>query len=328
MKALKDKFGRVHDYLRLSLIDKCNLRCTYCMPEDMHFFHKSQIMSLKEIKYFSSLFVNEFGINKIRLTGGEPLIRQDIEEILLFLKTLNIQLNITTNGIYLQKYIDVIKESGIKSVNISLDTLEHERFFKINRREGLAQVKEGIEAALKNDLHVKLNMVVLKNENECEVSSFVELTKHENIHVRFIEFMPFNDNTWQLDQVVPYKTMLEDLSVLFDIEKLDDEVHSTTKKFKVKGYKGTFAFITTMTAPFCSDCNRIRLTADGKLKNCLFSNREMDLLSAHRNGSDVKALIVEEIQMKKAQLGGMDTFMKSELERENFNSRCMTSIGG
>jgi cyclic pyranopterin phosphate synthase len=320
-KTLTDSFGRMHDYLRISLTDRCNLRCLYCMPvEDISFSPSEKLMSVEEIYSIASAFV-DLGVKKIRLTGGEPLVRADARKIIHRLGDLPVELTITTNAIRTDEFIDDFINAGIRSINVSLDTFNREKFFKITRRDNFKNVLENIHLLILNNFHVKINAVVIKGVNEEELCDFVEFTKEYSVHIRFIEFMPFPGNGWSREKVFTYRQMLEHIRLKFDIEKLPDEKNSTAKKFKVPGYAGTFAFINTITLPFCGDCNRLRLTADGKIKNCLFSKGEIDLLSAFRNGKDIQSLIFSSLRNKKKETGDQDFSLPTE-------NRSMIAIGG
>ena len=324
---LLDRFGRVHDYLRLSLVDKCNLRCTYCMPENIRFLAKSQLMSDAEILELAGIFV-EMGVKKIRLTGGEPLLRKNAAEIIRGLAALPVELAITTNGILLHEFLDLFQEIGMRSINFSLDSFDPVRFAEITRRDLFAQVKQNMDAAVAAGLHVKVNMVVIRGFNEDEVVDFVSRTATERIHVRFIEFMPFDGNNWHWNQVYSYNEMLELISARYAIEKLQDKPNSTSKGYRVQGFAGTFSVISTITQPFCSTCNRIRLTAEGKLRNCLFAREERDLLEAMRAGKDVRSLIRASIQGKAEKLGGLPEFQNEKKLLEKLDGRAMVKIGG
>ncbi len=318
---LSDSFGRVHDYLRISLTDRCNLRCTYCMPtEDMQFALHSKLMTANEIYSIAKTFVN-LGVKKIRLTGGEPLVRKDAQLIIELLSELPVELTLTTNATKTNDFIEVFKKAGIKSVNVSLDTFDREKFFTITRRNDFEKVWQNIHELIANDFHVKLNVVAMEGVNDDELIDFVKFTKNQPVHIRFIEFMPFPGNHWKMDKVFTYLEMLEKIRTHFAIEKLYDEKHSTAKKYWVPGFAGTFAFINTVTLPFCGDCNRLRLTADGKMKNCLFSKGEIDLLTPYRNGGDIEELIFESLKNKKKQTGGQDFSVPTE-------NRSMIAIGG
>ena len=323
-----DKYNRVHDYLRISLTDNCNLRCFYCMPEeDYEFTPASRLMQCHEIEALSKIFVAH-GVTKIRLTGGEPLVRKDAKEIILALSKLPVKLTLTTNATRLHDFSDTLAQAGIRSLNISLDTLQSDKFLLVTRRDQFKQVYDNIRLMIKKGFHVKVNMVVMKGLNENEINDFVEWTKHEPVHVRFIEFMPFTGNRWTSNKVFSYHEMLELIETKYEIIKLQDEKHDTAKKFQVPGHIGTFAVISTMSENFCGTCNRMRLTADGKMKNCLFSRTETDLLTALRNGEDVVPLIHQSIRSKAKELGGQFTPDFEHLHAEDINNRSMITIGG
>lgn len=323
-----DEFDRVHDYLRISLTDNCNLRCFYCMPEeDYAFTPASRLMQAEEIEAIARLFAAN-GVKKIRLTGGEPLVRKDAANIIQKLAQLDVRLTMTTNATRLHEYIDVIKASGMTSLNISLDTLDKDRFLLMTRRDQYDRVMSNIKLAIREGLHVKVNVVVMKGVNDSEIIDFIRWTKDQPIHVRFIEFMPFSGNRWNSDRVMTWQQILEVATDRFDILPLDREKHETAKKYEVPGHQGTFAVISTMSAPFCSDCNRMRLTADGKMKNCLFSASETDLLTPFRAGKDILPLIHENIKDKKKALGGQFTTALENIETSKLENRSMITIGG
>jgi GTP 3',8-cyclase len=323
-----DSFNRVHDYLRISLTDNCDLRCFYCMPEeDYQFTPNQQLMQADEIEAIAKAFVLE-GVKKIRLTGGEPLVRKDFADILQRLAKLGIELTMTTNGTRLHEFIETIKAAGLKSLNISLDTLQKERFLLMTKRDKQEQVMHNIKLALEGNILVKVNVVAMKGINDSEIIDFVNWTKNSPIHVRFIEFMPFDGNKWNSDKVITLQQILDKIGTQFEIEALPGLPHETAKKFKVPGHQGTFAVISTMSAPFCGDCNRMRLTADGKMKNCLFSDAESDILGAYRKGENIIPLIHRNIGNKKQALGGQFTTDLEHIEASNLHNRTMISIGG
>lgn len=325
---IKDKHGRVHTYLRISLTDNCNLRCFYCMPEeDYEFTPVSRLMQAGEIESLAKTFV-DLGVNKIRLTGGEPLVRKDARDIILRLSKLPVKLTLTTNATRVHEFIDVFKEAGIRSLNVSLDTLDKDRFLFMTRRDQFQRTMENIRLLIDQDFHVKLNMVVMKGLNETEIPDFVAWTKEEPIHVRFIEFMPFEGNRWTSNKVFTLPEMLDLVQTRFEIESLHNDIHDTDKKFRAVGHAGTFAVISTMSSPFCAGCNRIRLTADGKIKNCLFSKSETDLLTALRNGEDVVSLIHQNIGQKAKELGGQFDTDIEHIHPEEIHNRSMITIGG
>ena len=323
-----DGFSRVHDYLRISLTDNCNLRCFYCMPEEEYeFTPASRLMQVDEIEAIAKVFVAH-GVKKIRLTGGEPLVRKDAAEIIRRLAALDIRLTLTTNGTRLHEFMDVIKSSGISSLNISLDTLDKDRFLLMTRRDQYDRVRSNIALAIREGLHVKVNVVVMKGVNDGEIADFIRWTKDEPIHVRFIEFMPFSGNKWNSERVMTWQQILEVATDTFDVLPLEREKHETAKKYIIPGHQGTFAVISTMSAPFCGDCNRMRLTADGKMKNCLFSTTETDLLTPFRQGMDIVPLIYQSIRDKKKALGGQFTTDMEKIETSKLENRSMITIGG
>lgn len=328
---LVDKFGRVHDYLRLSLTERCNLRCFYCMPEDgIRLHEKEAIMRQDEIIDMANVF-SGLGVKKIRLTGGEPLVRKDAPEIISRLGELPGTLGITTNGILVDRFIDTFKNAGINSVNVSLDSLNREKQAKISRRDYFERIIGNINLLLEEGFEVKVNTVLMKDVNDDEILNFIDWTKDLPLHVRFIEFMPFSGNKWSWDRGVSHDTILQTVRDHYTddgVIKIDDHPNDTTKNFKVDGFAGTFGVIASMTNPFCGTCNRIRLTADGKMKNCLFSRSETDLLTPFREGSDIVPLIRSSIWDKKAQRAGHDSIENMEGPNARISERTMVSIGG
>ncbi len=325
---LLDSFGRSHNYLRISLTDNCNFRCFYCMPEDEYDFTPSaKLMQKDEIISLAKTFV-ALGVNKIRLTGGEPLIRKDAGEIIESLAALPVTLHITTNGTRLHEFADTISNAGIKGINISLDTLNRDRFIFITKRDQFDVVHKNIELMIDRGLRVKVNVVVMKGINDDEIIDFVEWTKDSPVHIRFIEFMPFTGNKWTSNKVFTWQEILGVIEARFTFTPIENEKNDTAKNYTVKGHAGSFSVISTMSAPFCSTCNRIRLTADGKLKNCLFSGDETDLLTPFRNGEDVIELIKINILNKKKELGGQFDKNFEDLNPDNIFNRSMINIGG
>lgn len=325
---LFDQHNRIHNYLRISLTDNCNLRCSYCMPdEEYDFTPASRLMQVDEIETLAKIFV-ENGVDKIRLTGGEPLVRKDAAEIIERLARLPVKLTITTNGTRLHDFIDLFEKTGVKSLNISLDTLDKDKFILLAKRNLFEKVYENIQLLIERNFHVKVNMVVIKNVNDDEILDFVAWTKDSPVHIRFIEFMPFTGNKWENDKVFTWQEILGKVSSHFPIIPLNRELHETAKKYTVEGHRGTFAVISTMSSPFCSDCNRMRLTADGKMKNCLFSSTETDLLTSLRNGEDVLPLIRQSLHLKEKELGGQFTAEIDQVHAGEITNRSMITIGG
>lgn len=328
-KNIVDKFGRVHDYLRISLTERCNLRCFYCMPEEgIPLREKESFMNSEELISITKDFV-ELGIRKVRLTGGEPLIKKNIEQVLRELSKLNIEIAMTTNGVLLDTYHDLLKECGVKNLNISLDSLKEDRFNSISRRNYFTRILSNVHLMLASGFNVKINVVLMKGVNEDEIIDFIEWTKDKKVDVRFIEFMPFDGNNWNTDKKVSAAEILEIVKEHYGPEKIVrklDGRNDTARNYKIENFKGSFGIISSVTNPFCSTCNRIRLTADGRIKNCLFSQEETDLLTMHRAGGDLKQLIVDAIDSKYKERGGVGDFEK---DTEGFLlNRSMVRIGG
>ncbi|XP_040329346.1 molybdenum cofactor biosynthesis protein 1 isoform X2 [Herpailurus yagouaroundi] len=292
---LTDSFGRQHSYLRISLTEKCNLRCQYCMPEEgVPLTPKADLLTTEEILTLARLFVKE-GVDKIRLTGGEPLIRPDVVDIVAQLHRLEglRTIGITTNGINLARLLPQLQKAGLSAINISLDTLVPAKFEFIVRRKGFHKVMEGIHKAIELGYSpVKVNCVVMRGLNEDELLDFVALTEGLPLDVRFIEYMPFDGNKWNFKKMVSYKEMLDTLRQQWpELEKLPEEESSTAKAFKVPGFRGQVSFITSMSEHFCGTCNRLRITADGNLKVCLFGNSEVSLRDHLRAGASEEELL-------------------------------------
>ncbi|KNA12645.1 hypothetical protein SOVF_124170 [Spinacia oleracea] len=325
---LVDSFGRLHTYLRISVSERCNLRCQYCMPDDgVELTPSPELLSKDEIVRLANLFVN-CGVNKIRLTGGEPTIRKDIEDICLQLSEMKglKTLSITTNGLTLARKLPKLKECGLTAVNISLDTLVPAKFEFMTRRRGHEKVIESIDAAV--DLGydpVKVNCVVMRGFNDDEICDFVELTREKPINVRFIEFMPFDGNVWNVKKLVSYSEIMARVVEKFsDLKRLNDDPTDTAKNFRVEGHRGTVSFITSMTEHFCAGCNRLRLLADGNLKVCLFGAAEESLRDPMRSGADdseLMEIIGRAVKRKKAAHAGM-------FDLANTANRPMIRIGG
>lgn len=326
---LTDPFGRFHTYLRISLTERCNLRCQYCMPEEgVVLSPKSHILTFEEIERLARLFVSQ-GVNKIRLTGGEPLIRQDVEEIvgrLGALKSLGLQtLAMTTNGLLLPKKLPSLAKLGVNLLNISLDSLQPEKNHFITRRTGFAQTMQGIQLALDMGFNpVKVNCVVMKGFNEDELVDFVAWTAHQAIEVRFIEYMPFGGNAWKDAKFVPFEEMKTIIEAVYPLEKVQGHPNDTSKTYRVAGFKGQVGFITSMSEAFCDTCNRLRITADGHLKVCLHGEAEVSLRDAMRSGvtdTELASIIHAAVSRKKAAHAGM--YQLVDLE-----NRPMILIGG
>ncbi|MCX7912631.1 MAG: GTP 3',8-cyclase MoaA [Dehalococcoidales bacterium] len=293
MTGLFDSFQRPINYLRISVTDRCNLRCIYCMPEEgVKLMSHEDILTYEEIYAVTKASVG-LGISRVRLTGGEPLVRLGLTDLVKMLSSIEgiTDLSMTTNGILLAQHARSLREAGLKRVNVSLDTLRSERFRRITRCGELEDVLRGIRVAQEVGLNpVKINVVVMAAVNDDELVDFARRTVNEGWHVRFIEHMPVNgkDNAGTL---VPVKEMKRRLSVLGNLEPWKMEAgNGPAKYFRLDGASGTIGFITPVTEHFCYGCNRLRLTADGKLRPCLLSEEEIDLRGALRAGASTEAL--------------------------------------
>ncbi len=288
---LIDTHQRVHNYLRISLTDNCNFRCQYCMPQELiERLPNDHLMQVDEIEEIAKIFV-DLGVKKIRLTGGEPMVRKEFPEILDRISKLPVELCITTNGVLTRRYLENLKPADVDSINVSLDSLDPATFKKITKRDNLQRVWDNILLLLDEEFTVKINTVAIKGVIEEEILDFVEITKELPLHVRMIEFMPFTGNNWDSSQVITAGQMLNWIKEEYEMVKLKDKPHATSKRYKAVGHEGTFAFITTMSEYFFGSCNRMRLPAEGKMKNCLFGKEETDLLGTLRKGEDIVPLI-------------------------------------
>ena len=306
---LTDNFSRHHDYLRISITERCNLRCTYCMPEEgVPLSPASHLLTTPEISYLSALFVSQ-GVTKIRLTGGEPTIRKDIVHLMHSIGNLRQrglrELCLTTNGIALYRKLDSMVEAGLTGVNLSLDTLDPFQFQIMTRRKGFDAVMKSIERILEMNklgagIKLKINCVVMRGINEREILPFVEMGREKDVEVRFIEYMPFDGNKWSQKKMLGYKEMLAMIRETYPtLYKVQDHKNDTSKTFAVPGFVGRIGFITSMTHNFCGSCNRLRITSDGNLKVCLFGNSEVSLRDLLRKGNNMQPIDEEAMEALK-----------------------------
>ena len=326
--SINDQFGRTFNYLRIAVNEHCNLRCIYCMPEEgIHFQTKKRLLKTEEICRIIEL-MSGMGVSKIRFTGGEPLLRKDLPELIQFANgTDGIEsIHLTTNGLLLDKYIKKLENTGLTGINISLDSLNPEKFKKITRRDGLDLVLNGLKKAIQSYIpSTKVNVVAMRDFNDDELLDFVQLTKENDITVRFIELMPFDSHQiWKTGKFYRAEQIVSDLKNqigdLIPVEGSRTEHHI----IKVKGHKGKVAVIPSYSRNLCGQCNRIRITADGKLLNCLYSKEETNIRDALRNNvtdEGIKKIIWDTMGKKykdgwKAQSQG------------NKNRESMTQIGG
>jgi cyclic pyranopterin phosphate synthase len=300
------------------------------MPADgIQLSPKSHIMTYEEIYRIAHKFV-ENGVTKIRLTGGEPLVRKDVSLIMEKLSTLPVELAITTNGVIVDRFIEQFKKCGIQKINVSLDSLDALKNESITRRDYFTKVYNNILLLVKEGFEVKVNCVLMKGFNDNEIIDFVEFTKHHKLQIRFIEFMPFDGNKWKMEKLVSLEDILKQVYKRYDLThftRLKDQPNDTAKNYKIKDYQGSFAVISSVTNPFCDSCNRIRLTANGQLKNCLFSTSESDILTPLREGKSIDPIIQKAIRSKKKIRSGMDTLDKFK-DPNSHDNRSMIAIGG
>ena len=330
MTKLKDSFGRQIEYVRLAVTDRCNLRCQYCMPA-----HGIDIVPRKELLTFKEMYrlirvLTELGVNKVRLTGGEPFVRKDFVGFLEMLSYNDLldTINITTNGALISRHINKIEKlKKVKNINLSIDSLQQDKFAKITRRDVFPEVYKTFELLEKSSLNLKLNVVVQSGFNTDEIVDFVRLTKDKNVAVRFIEEMPFNgkgqrkmEKNWTLNKI------LEEVKTVFHVDEIQSEKSSTSRNYKVKNHLGTFGIIPAFTRTICNDCNRIRITSTGTFKNCLFDDGVFNLRDFMRKGAsneDLKALFLSLVKEKPA-----NGFIAEANRKNGAASESMSTIGG
>ena len=323
-----DRFGRVFTYLRIAVNQDCNLRCIYCMPEKGLPFEKStNIMSQNEIHRILKIS-SELGVNKVRFTGGEPLIHPHIISFIqMATKISGIgSVHLTTNGVFLKNMIGDLKKAGLKGINISIDTLNIKKYFHITRRNALNKAKEGLKAAISIGIpSIKINVVVLRGFNDDEFKDFAELTKEHSITVRFIELMPFDGHQiWKTGKFMSINDIKKKLKQKFPDMISTDGSKTEHIVYKIPGYKGKIAIIPAFSRNLCSQCNRIRITADGKIRNCLFDSNEADILGLIRLGAtddDLKTILIKTMWKKEH-----DGWEAQNSKQETRNS--MAQIGG
>ena len=323
-----DRFGRSFNYLRLALNEQCNLRCIYCMPEEgIDFRSEDKLLTTEEIFRLIKL-TSKMGVSKIRFTGGEPLLRKDLSELVQFAHQCKgiESVHLTTNGLLLSKRIEELEKSGLSGINISLDTLDTDKFKKITRRDGLDMVLNSLQKALASNIQsIKLNIVAMRDFNDDELMDFVELTKNNDITVRFIELMPFDSHQiWKTGKFYGADDIVADIKKQVDALKPIDGSRTEHHIFRVNDYKGKVAVIPAYSRSLCGECNRIRITADGKLLNCLYSQDETNLRDAMRTGKT--DMIIKEMiygTMKKKFKDGWEA-----QKQGNDNRESMTQIGG
>ncbi len=326
-----DSHGRKINYLRLAVTDRCNLRCFYCMPhEGLNWLNRQDLLTYEEMLRLSAVLVQN-GIEKIRITGGEPFVRKDIMSFLMQLSKLQglKELSITTNGVLTAPFVPELKKLGIRSVNLSLDTLDAARFMDITHRDELKSVLDTLNALLQHDIDVKVNAVVMADKNIEDIIPLVELTKANKLDVRFIEEMPFNGNGNHYESLEwDHIRIMQKVKDHFPgMQKIQDAPHSTSYNYNIPGHKGNVGVIAAYTRSFCGTCNRIRLTPDGTLKTCLYDDGVLnvrDLLRSNISDADMLLAFQEAINKKPA--NGWDA--EHNRRAGNLVSESMATIGG
>src|SRR5918997_4745857 len=328
MEPLVDGHGRRIEDLRVSVTDRCNFRCQYCMPaEGLAWLERKAILSFEEIERLVSLFVR-LGVTDVRLTGGEPLVRKQFPRLAAKLSLIDglEDLSVTTNGFLLERDADALVAAGIHRVNVSIDSLQRDRFYAMTRRDALPQVLRGLEALGRYPhLKVKVNAVAMREFTEQEALPFAEFAREHPFQVRFIEFMPLDgDHSWKPDSVLTGDELRAIIEQRYPLEELPREPSATARVFRFVDGRGEIGFINPVSEPFCSDCNRVRLTADGKLRTCLFSIHETDLrepLRAGASDAELERLVRAAVWQKE---------LKHHVNEPGFRqpARSMSAIGG
>ena len=329
MQQLIDSFGRQIKYVRLAITDRCNLRCQYCMPaQGIEIVPRKELLTYKEM-YRIIRVLTELGVSKVRLTGGEPFVRKDLIGFLEMLSYNDLldTINITTNGALISKHIQTLENlKKIKNLNLSMDSLQADKFHKITRRDVFPEVYKTFELLEKSSLHLKLNVVVQSGFNTDEINDFVQLTQDKDIAVRFIEEMPFNGNGQRnLQETWNFNRILQEITSEYEITEVPSKKSSTSKNYQVKNYVGTIGIIPAFTRTICNDCDRIRITSTGMLKNCLFDDGVFSIRDFLRNGAsneDLKLLFLKLVKEKPK-----NGFI-AEANRKGNVSESMSTIGG
>ena len=330
MSKLVDNFGRQMEYVRLAVTDRCNLRCQYCMPaQGIDIVPRQELLSYKEM-YRLIRVLTELGVKKVRLTGGEPFVRKDFVSFLEMLSYNDLldEINITTNGALISKYISKIEKlEKVKTINLSIDSLEKDKFSKITRRDVFSDVYKTFEILEKSSLDLKLNVVVQSGFNTDEIVDFVRLTKDKNIIVRFIEEMPFNGKGQRdMQENWTFKKILNEIKTEFKVVEIQSKKSSTSRNYKIENHKGTVGIIPAFTRTICNDCNRIRITSTGTFKNCLFDDGVFNLRDFIRKGAsneDLKELFLRLVKQKPE-----NGFIAEANRKDGRASESMSTIGG
>ncbi|WP_159885574.1 GTP 3',8-cyclase MoaA [Paenibacillus puerhi] len=331
---LVDRYGRVHDYLRISVTDRCNLRCVYCMPEEgMQFEPEENILSFEEIHEVVRVLAG-FGVRKLRLTGGEPLVRRNLERLVGMLHEIPgiDDIALTTNGIYFASRAEAFREAGLTRINISMDSLREDRFRMITRGGDVERVLQSLKAARRVGLApIKLNVVLMKGINEDEIEDFLRLGLEDDLHVRFIEYMPIghDDQGWK-SRYLPLTEVLQRCSAQgWTVEELQDEVRGNgpSQNFRIAGAAGSFGLIHPVSDHFCQTCNRLRLTADGNIKPCLYWSDEFNVRKAIGDDRKLAEMFFRALDVK-PESHEMAKALENERQSHTPTERRMSQIGG
>ncbi|HUA07235.1 MAG TPA: GTP 3',8-cyclase MoaA [Solirubrobacteraceae bacterium] len=329
LEPLRDGHGRLIGDLRVSVTDRCNFRCQYCMPaEGLPWLERTEILRFEEIERLVRLF-GDMGVHDVRLTGGEPLVRKEFPRLAAMLAQIDTvhDLSVTTNGFLLERDAEALVRAGIDRFNVSVDSLQRDRFFELTRRDALPQVLRGLEqlASFPEAHPIKINAVAMRGFTEDEVVPFAEFARRTPYEVRFIEFMPLDaDHAWSEDQVLTGAEIRDAINAVYPLEAAPREPHATARVYRFADGHGKVGFINPVSEPFCGDCNRVRLTADGRLRTCLFSLNETDLRGPMRDGVDDRELeqIIRDAVWRKE--------LKHHVGEPGFiqPARSMSAIGG
>jgi molybdenum cofactor biosynthesis protein A len=330
MSKLVDNFGRQMEYVRLAVTDRCNLRCQYCMPaQGIDIVPRQELLTFKEM-YRLIRVLTELGVNKVRLTGGEPFVRKDFVGFLEMLSYNDLleAINITTNGALISQHIDRIEKLGkVKDINLSIDSLNREKFAKITRRDAFPEVYKTLELLEKSSLNLKLNVVVQSGFNTDEIVDFVRFTKDKNMAVRFIEEMPFNGKGQRkMEENWTFNRILSEIKTEFDVKDIISEKSSTSRNYAIDNHRGTIGIIPAFTRTICNNCNRIRITSIGTFKNCLFDDGVFNLRDFIRKGAsndDLKELFLSLVKEKLE-----NGFIAEANRKDGGASESMSTIGG
>jgi GTP 3',8-cyclase len=326
---LVDGMGRTIVNLRVSVTDRCNFRCTYCMPADnVEFMNRSNLLSFEEIVRVVNI-VSKMGIRRIRLTGGEPLMRKDLSQLVRMIKDVDLieDIAMTTNAYFLKEHAQELKDAGLKRLNVSLDALDPEKFKEVNRRDCLEQVLEGLKEANRVGFKsIKINAVAVRNFSETEIMDLIEMGRSDGFEIRFIEFMPLDaDRSWEREKVLFGHEILDSIKKKYDLVPVDNSLEiGPASEYNFADGKGKIGLITAVSNPFCDHCNRIRMTADGKLRTCLFSTNEHNLKDLIRNGAsdeDIGKAVHDAVLIK-------EPGHKINLDSFEQPKRAMYAIGG